>query len=143
MSMAPSNPTKNPSSFLISLKEWVDNDHWLIGGDFNIIHYLEEKKGGVRVTSAASTLFNKFIDEVKLVDIRSTNGLFTWKNKRSGERHIASRFDRFLVSESVLAGRGDIGATVLPATRLDHWPICLEWGNLGNFINRPFRFENF
>ena len=29
-----------------SNKEWVENDHWIIGGDFNIIHSLEEKKRG-------------------------------------------------------------------------------------------------
>ena len=141
----PFQPSKKSAflSNLESLKEWVENDHWLIGGDFNIIRSLEEKKGGVRAISATSTLFNKFIDEMKLVDIRSTNRLFTWQNKQSRERHIASRLNWFLVFESVLAGRGDIGAIVFPATGSDHWPIFLEWGNLGDFINRPFRFENF
>lgn len=141
----PFQPSKKYAflSNLESLKEWVENDHWLIGGDFNIIQSLEEKKGGIRLISVASTLFNTFIDEMKLVDIRSTNELFTWQNKQFGERHIASSLDRFLVSQSVLAGRGDIGATILLAAGSDHWPICLEWGNLGDFINRPFRFENF
>lgn len=127
---SPFQPSRKPSflSHLGSLRDWVDDAHWLIGGDFNIIYSLEEKNGGVRVTSVASNLFNKFIDEMKLVDIRSTNGLFKWENKRSGERHIASRLDHFLVSESILAGRGDIGASVLPAIGSDHWPICLEWG---------------
>ena len=76
----PFQPSKKLAflSNLGSLKEWVDNDHWLIGGDFNIIRSLEEKKGGVRTISVAATLFNKFIDEMKLVDIRSTNRLFTW-----------------------------------------------------------------
>ena len=79
----PFQPSKRSSflSNLGSLKEWVDDAHWLIRGDFNIIRSLEEKKGGVRTTSAASNLFNKFIEEMKLVDIKSTNGLFTWQNK--------------------------------------------------------------
>ena len=44
----PFQPSKKYSflSNLGSLKEWVENDHWLIGGDFNIIRSLEEKKGG-------------------------------------------------------------------------------------------------
>ena len=30
-----------------SIQEWVGTDLWVIGGDFNIIRSLEEKKGGV------------------------------------------------------------------------------------------------
>ena len=80
------------STFLSNLgylKEWVEDAPWLIGGDFNLIRSLDEKKGAVRTISAASNLFNKFIEEKKLVDIRPTNGLFTWQNKQSGDRHIA------------------------------------------------------
>ena len=40
-------------------------------------------------------------------------------------------------------GEGEIGATVLPAVGSDHWPIYLEWGLLGEFVKRPFRFEKF
>lgn len=58
-----------------------------------------------------------------------------------GERRIASRLDHFLVSESIMVGRGEIGATVLPTVGSDHWPIFLEWGHLGEFINHPFHFE--
>ena len=68
-----------------SLKEWVDEAPWLIGGDFNLIRSLDEKKGGVRIISTATNLFDKFIEEMKLVDIRPTNGVFTWQNKRSRE----------------------------------------------------------
>ena len=63
---------------LSTLKEWVNEGPWIIGGDFNIIRSLEEKKGGVRTTSAATNLFNKFIKETKLVDIKPTNGMFTF-----------------------------------------------------------------
>ena len=77
------------------------------------------------------------------MDIIPTNGMFTWQNKRTGDRHITSRLDRFLVSEHVLTGRKDIGASVLTSAGSDHWPICLEWGNTGIFIKHPFRFENF
>ena len=84
---------------LRDLKEWVKEDPWIIGGDFNMIRSLEEKKGGVRTISAATNLFNEFIEELNLVDIGTTNGMFTWQNKRTGDRQIASRLDRFLVSE--------------------------------------------
>ena len=79
--------------------------------------------------------FNKLIGDLQLVDVQTTNGLFTWQNKCSGTRHIASQLDIFLVSESTLVGEGEIGATVLPDAGSDHWLICLEWGRLGEFVN--------
>lgn len=101
-------------------KEWVGREHWIIGGDFNLIRSLEENKGGVRSLSNINASFNKLIEELHRVNVRTTNGLFTWQNKRSRARHIASRLDRFLVSESALVGEGEIGATVLPAASSDH-----------------------
>jgi hypothetical protein len=40
-------------------------------------------------------------------------------------------------------GGGEIRTTVLPTAGFDHWPICLEWGQLGEFVKCPFWFEKF
>ena len=45
-------------------KEWVGREYWIIGGDFNIVRSLEEKKGGVRTLSNISASFNKLIEEL-------------------------------------------------------------------------------
>ena len=71
-------------------KEWVGRGHWIILGDFNLIRSLEEKNGGVRALSTISASFNKLVEELQLVDVRTTNRLFTWQNKHAGARHIAS-----------------------------------------------------
>lgn len=102
-----------------------------MGGDFNIIRSLEKKKGGIRALSGISSEISRIIDDLHLVDIQTSNGLFTWQKKCSGSRHIASCLDRFLVSELVMRGDGDIGAYVMPGAGSDHWPICLEWTRLG------------
>lgn len=47
-----------------NIKEWVGREHWIIGGDFNLIRSLEEKKGGVRTLSNISASFNKLIEEL-------------------------------------------------------------------------------
>ena len=112
-----------------------------MGGDFNIIRSLEEKKGRIRNLSGINKAFNLIIEELHLVDIQTPNGFYTWQNKRSGQRHIASRLDRFLVSESIMNREGDIGAFIMPGAGSDHWPISLEWSWPGEFIKRPFRFE--
>ena len=123
--------------------DWVGQDHWVIGGDFNLIRSLEEKKGGVRNLSGITQAFNMVIEELHLVDIQTTNGFHTWQNKHSGQRHIASCLDRFLVSESVMNGEGDIRAYIMPGVGSDQWPICLEWARVGEFVKRSFRFEKF
>ena len=65
-------------------------------------------------------MFNELIEELQLVDIQTLNGFFTWQNKRTGTRHIASRLDRFLVLESTLMGEGEVGASVMMAAGSDH-----------------------
>ena len=47
-------------------------------------------------------VFRDTIEELALVDIIPGEGWFTWNNKRVGEKHIVSRLDRFLVSESII-----------------------------------------
>jgi hypothetical protein len=102
------------------MKEWVGQAHWLIGWDFNLIDSLEEKKGGIRALSGVSTTFNKVIEDLHLVDVHTPNGFHTWKSKCSRMRHIASLLDRFLVSESVLTGKGELGAFVMLGVGSDH-----------------------
>ena len=58
-------------------------------------------------------------------------------------RLIASCLDRFLVSELILTGEGELGAFVRPRAVSNHWSIFLEWTRLGEFVKRPFRFHNF
>lgn len=81
---------------------------------------MEEKKGGVRALINITASFYKLIEEPQLVDVQTTNGLFTLQNKFLGARHIASRLDRFLVSQSAMVGGGKIRETMLPAVGFDH-----------------------
>ena len=118
-------------------------DHWIIGGDFNLIRSLDEKKGGIRSPGSVSASFNEVIEDLHLVDVQAPNRFYTWQNKRSGPRHIASRLDRFLVSKLVLIGEGEVGAIVMPTAGSDHWTICLEWRRLGELVKRQFHFEKF
>jgi len=71
---------------------------WIVGGDFNMIKTMEEKKGGIRRPDQNMELFNEMITDQRLVDIPTINGVYTWNNRRGGKNQIASRLDRFLVS---------------------------------------------
>ena len=78
----------------------VPSQNWIIGGDFNIISSLNEKKGGIRRLDRDSASLQTLIWELKLADIQTTNGLFTWNNRRGGEVQVAFRLDHFLTSPS-------------------------------------------
>ena len=81
--------------------------------------------------------------DLDLIDVRTSNGIFTWNNKQSGDRGIACRLDRFLLSESVMMVGGNLRVVVLPMTGSDHWLVCLLMEIEGPHNKRPFRFEKF
>eukprot|EP00253_Pinus_taeda_P017343 PITA_17343 len=116
---------------------------WIIGGDFNLIRSLDEKKGGLRRRDHFMDSFNDVIEELRLVDIQSINGVYTWNNRRGGKNQIASRLDRFLVSEAIMKLDVFVEAKILPSLGSDHWPIRLEIDMKKTQGKRPFRFEAF
>eukprot|EP00253_Pinus_taeda_P021470 PITA_21470 len=115
----------------------------VLGGDFNMITTLLEKKGGLRKLNRDAEAFTDFIETVKLVDIHPKSGLFTWNNRRWGDRLIASRLDKFLISESIIMDGIIAESDILPSGGLDHWPISLIVEVQDTPRNKPFRFEKF
>jgi len=111
---------------------------WIGGGDFNIIKTMEEKKGGRIKLEGDSNGLREFIQNNQLMDIQTSNGVFTWTNKRRGTQHIASRLDRFLISDNAIHLGGDFHASIMPQGGSDHWPIMLQWSRPGTGSNRPF-----
>eukprot|EP00253_Pinus_taeda_P023512 PITA_23512 len=70
--------------------------------------------------------FNEMIEDLRLVDIQTINGICTWNNRTGGENQIASRLDRFLVSEAVMNKDVFVEAKIIPSLGSDHWAIRLE-----------------
>ena len=63
------------------LKLALGGKPWILGGDFNLVKNIDEKKGGIWKLNPISEYFNEFIANLELVDVRTTNGTFTWNNK--------------------------------------------------------------
>jgi hypothetical protein len=55
--------------------------HWILRGDFNMITRLEEKKGVHLSLENDNMKFNDTIGKLKLIDVRTDNGMFTWSNR--------------------------------------------------------------
>ena len=70
---------------LVDLRDRHAGMPWIMGGDFNMIKSLSEKKGGIKILSKDSLEFQTFIDNMILVDTKMNTSLFTWNNKRGGE----------------------------------------------------------
>ena len=88
--------------FIESLRrhhEWTRGKHWVLGGCFNLITSLDEKKGGRKHLENENIQFRDNIEELKMVDIATGSEIFTWNNKRGGDWHVASRLDHFFISE--------------------------------------------
>ena len=108
-----------------------------------MIATMEEKKGGRCRINRDGSILKDFIHNNWLIDLPSNNGLFTWNNKRAEPNQIASRLDRFLISDNATHLGGEFIASILPVSGCDHWPIALHWNRPNNSIRRPFRFEAF
>ena len=113
------------------LKRMSEGNSWILGGGFNLVRNLDEKKGGIRQLNPISEYFNEVIDNLELVDARTTNGSFTWNNKKTGDRGITCRLDHFLVSKSIMMNGGELRALLLPLVGSDHCSIKLEWESVG------------
>ena len=77
------------------------------------------------------------------MDLKTSNGMYTWTNKRRGPQHIASRLVRFLMLDNAIHLGGDFHASTMPQVGSHHWPIMLKWSCSGSRCNRNFRFETF
>lgn len=128
--------------FLVDLRTRNNEITWIMGGDFNMIKYFSEKKGGTRLLSKYSVVFQSFPKYMKLVDSKMHNSLFTWNNKRGGDAQVASKLDIFFILEELMLTNKEITANVIPYRGSDHWPIQLEIKGIESPRNRPFRFEN-
>eukprot|EP00253_Pinus_taeda_P031502 PITA_31502 len=116
---------------------------WIAAGDFNMITRMEEKIGGKSHMEPEVHHFKDFIVNASLIDMPFCNGTYTWSNRRGGTSEIASKLDRFLISDNAFHLGGDLTAEILAYSGSDHWPIALLWQRPGDKTKKPFRFEAF
>jgi hypothetical protein len=115
--------SRDKKSFLSNLKYFstlTKDIRWIVGGDFNLIRNLDEKKGGIWHLEHESSDFQNLIDNTDLIDLESPNGTFTWKNRRTRIHQIAYRLDWFLISDSLLLEGTALEASILDFHGSDH-----------------------
>ncbi|CAL5339220.1 unnamed protein product [Camellia sinensis] len=110
---------------------------WCIGGDFNEVRSMGERKGCLRRDRGMSE-FNEFLEKMELCDLPMLGRRFTWCNSVEGERW--SRIDRFVVDLEWLEVFR-LKQWGLPRIVSDHCPLLLM-EDVRNWGPRPFRFIN-
>ena len=101
------------------------NIPWGCIGDFNIVCFLSERRGGSRLTLAMEN-FLEFIKDLHLVGLPLERGRYTWSSHT--DRPSMSRIDRALVSHDWEEHFSDVIQRILLRPVLDLFPILLEAG---------------
>ncbi|KAA3485063.1 reverse transcriptase [Gossypium australe] len=136
---------KQACDMLRSIKSRT-KEGWMIGGDFKDILNEAEKDGGRRKPKTTMREFNEFVEELSLVNIKTSTGWFTWSNNREGSRLVKERLDRFLVSEDVVEKMLFMETKVVRQSKSDHDAILMNTeGNKprerGTYQKQCFRYD--
>ncbi|XP_028083295.1 uncharacterized protein LOC114284558 [Camellia sinensis] len=110
---------------------------WCMGGDYNEIRNIEDRRGCVR-RDRGMLEFNNFIDQLELVEVPMLGSRFTWCNSMEGERW--SKIDRFLL-DAIWLEKFRFQMWGLPRLVSEHCPLLLM-EDKRNWGPRPFRFLN-
>nr|GEU52874.1 RNA-directed DNA polymerase, eukaryota [Tanacetum cinerariifolium] len=101
-------------------------DRWtgkaIVMGDFNDVHYIDERLGLVFNQSCVRS-FDHFITSSELVDVKLEGFSFTWAHHSTSKM---SKLDRFLITEGILLLYPSITAFCLDRHLSDHRPILLR-----------------
>ena len=120
--------------------------NFILGGDFNALLSMSEKKGGICPPIRTIQDFSSFVEDNNLSEIFLENGLYTWTNQHIGFLEIAERLDRFLFSQSWKLLSFSFKSEILPFAVLDHFPVQLliSKNNISQCPNRvsSFKFEH-
>ena len=126
---------------MVKLKELLNLDNLLIAGDLNFKVSDVEVWGNSDRGDRLDLYFSSLLSGSHLVDIVTKKLGATWHNDRLGTAGIGKRLDRFLVAEGLLPHLSHYRSWTSPSEISKHFPISLDWKDLGNIPPYPFKFN--
>lgn len=115
---------------------------WIVLGDFNIIRWSHEKRGGAVSNYVDMKCFNDCIDSCGLDDFALKGPIFTWSNSSSESSRVECRLDRCLKNTAFNLVTVDYQGLVLNNSLFDHCPILISTSAVMK-ARFPFRFFNY
>ncbi|CAI9288727.1 unnamed protein product [Lactuca saligna] len=127
---------------LVHHKIFVNEDPWIIGGDFNVTLNPCESSAGSSKFTKGMVEFHDCINSLEIQDI-NCNGLnFTWNQKPKGLNGIMKKLDRVMGNCKLLDQFPSICASFLPYGISDHSPVIIKIPSRSKFKVLPFKFPN-
>ncbi|KAG8488150.1 hypothetical protein CXB51_018462 [Gossypium anomalum] len=102
-------------------------ENWIVGEVLNeILDDDDEKEGGRRKLRVLMEDFRSVLEELALVDIKTSRGWFTWINNREGDAMVKERLNRFVFSSTACRVFPYIDTFVIRQTSPYHEAIMLD-----------------
>ncbi|KAK1285579.1 putative ribonuclease H protein [Acorus calamus] len=124
-------------SNLRSLAQSIGNDQWIIGGDFNEVHFSHEKIGGRGAYTRRMTRFNEYISDCHLQDLKALGSHFSWSNQQ--QFRIACKLDRILVNLTSCSNANNF-VQYLAQGLSDHTALKVSVQPSIPSVPRPFKY---
>lgn len=99
---------------------------WLLGGDFNELLYLHEKRGGRPLPYTQIEDFRTILDDCSLQDLGFQGPRYTWCNGRASNQNTGERLDRFLGNNLLCQLFPQAWVRHGVIAHLDHLPILFD-----------------
>ena len=135
---------RNLWSHLSTVNGSINQEPWLIVGDFNIIVHPSETSSynGVQGLTSKAKEFSECIQQNAIFDHAYTGPLFTWSNRQE-EGFVAKKLDRALINAQWLLSFPSSKVEFLPPAASDHCLIIVQLSHQSFSPPRPFKFFNY
>ncbi|VFQ62046.1 unnamed protein product [Cuscuta campestris] len=120
---------------------FVENDLWLVAGDFNAILSHDDHQGLSLPDSLSMEEFSQCMDLANLSPINPDSNTFTWTGIR-GRGQVWRRIDWVFVNPPMLQHFESITLQHLSKTGSDHCPLLLKCSTFKEDGPKPFRYIN-
>lgn len=113
------------------------HDPWIVGGDFNSILYIEEKRGGSSLSTSICPNFNSWFHANHIVDLQFSGPSYIWTRE-----NLSKRLDHAMSNQEWLLKFNNYSVTHLPRVESDHMPILVRFEHQNGCMEsaKPFRF---
>ncbi|KAL0411859.1 UNVERIFIED_CONTAM: hypothetical protein Slati_3775600 [Sesamum latifolium] len=124
------------------LSQSIDDEPWVVGGDFNTVLDMSEVCGSSVDIHVQMNEFRDCIHETGLIQLPMQGELFTWHNCSEGDRSLWKRLDRLLVNDAWLRQWPNSCYQSLNARTSDHSPLLIR-GDDSTIHSSMFWFDNY
>ncbi|VFQ69344.1 unnamed protein product [Cuscuta campestris] len=123
-----------------AITSWTnDMIPWVIGGDFNCIHSMDQHKGSCNPCYQSVEDFRDCIEANNLLYIQPSGGHFSWSGTRSKGK-VWRRLNHVFSNQQMVDSVNNLHLSMLSKGASDHRPLLLEFAVNSYNGPKPFRF---